>query len=191
MNRAPFPVRPLPLARLGLGIVVLIASGFLLSTCGTLRPGGLREPVELFVVAGKASDRKPIPYLDDTGAISGFVSPSPDLVIDRVDSLIVETRDLPVFEKGRVVGTQPHRVAQLHLHRREGRRLRELREQALGRVLLVRMNEELLTSLFVTEPLDDSVLEISGPADDPRIESAIRRLEESLTGKRSEPAGGK
>ncbi|MCB1232170.1 MAG: hypothetical protein KDN19_18025 [Verrucomicrobiae bacterium] len=174
------PISPLHLVGLS-GVVIALM--LLLPTCESTRKGTLFQPVELFLLADQASERTPVPYSDATGTITGFVSPQPDFVINRIDELLLETRQLPIFERGRIVGKQPHRFATLYLPRRDRKALAEFSETAVGRVLLIRMAGRPLSSTFVTQPLTkDDAFVISGPADE-EMRRAILMLQASYEGR--------
>jgi len=162
---------------------MLIALVVLLPTCETVRRGKLDRPIELFVLADQASDATPVPYADETGAVTGFVSREPDFVIDRLDELILEVRQLPVFEAGRIVGKQPHRFATLYLPRRDRKALAAFSEKAVHHLLLIRMSGQPLSTRFMTEPLSrDEAFVISGP-DDEAMQEAMRLLQASYEGR--------
>lgn len=162
---------------------VLLALVFLLPTCETARKGTLMQPIELFVLADSASDATPVPYSDATGVVTGFVGREPDFVITRLDELILEVRQLPIFEKGRIAGKQPHRFATLYLPRRDRKALAAFSEKAVHRVLLIRMGGQPLSTNFMTEPLaDDEAFVISGP-DDEEMQHAMQLLQASYEGR--------
>lgn len=174
---APIPLRHL----LGL-LGALIALVLLLPTCETSRRGRLGQPIELYLLADRASDTTSVPYADETGTLTGYVSSEPDFVITRLNELILETRQLPLFKDGKVIGKQAHRFASLHLPRRDRKALVSFSERAVGQVLLVRMSGQPLSTTFVTRPLgDDDAFVISGLADD-RMLAAIRSLQASYEG---------
>ncbi len=180
MRPGPLQFPPaIPLGPLATVAAVLFAVLFL-PTCELARRGHLAQPLEFFVLADEASAATPVPYADPTGAVTGFVAHQPDLVITRLDELILETRQLPVFSGGRITGRQPHRFAHLHLHRKDRRRLAAFSETAVGRVVLVRMAGEPLSTTFLTEPLDrHDAFVISGPANEETLR-VIERLQASL-----------
>ena len=174
----PFSRRQL-LGILGVSMALVI----FLPTCETARKGTLNQPIELFLLADRSSDQAPVPYTDATGAVTGFVGREPDFVITRLEELILEIRELPIFEGGRIVGRQPHRFASLYLPRRDRKALATFSEQAVHRVLLVRMGGQPLSTSFVTEPLSpDDAFVISGPADEEMLQ-AIRMLQASFEGR--------
>ncbi len=186
LSGARHPV-PIPLRHLFGLVGVLGALVLLLPTCETSRRGRLSQPIELYLLADRASDTCSVPYADETGTLTGFVSSEPDFVITRLEELILEVRQLPVFQGGKVVGKQPHRFATLHLPRRDRKALAAFSERAVGRVLLIRMGGHPLSTTFMTEPLaDDAAFVISGLADE-RMLAAIRQLQASYEGQVTPP----
>lgn len=174
-------VSPVPLARLAIGILGLLVGVSLLPTCETARKGTLHQPLELFLLQDEMSEAYSIPYEDETGAISGFVSATPDFALQRIDEYVAETKYLPVIEKGKVTGKQPHQFIYLYLRRRDRKRMAAFSEDAVGKVWLARMGGQLLSSTFVTEPSDGESFVISGPVDE-RTQTAVTAIQASLSG---------
>ncbi|MCB1064851.1 MAG: hypothetical protein KDN20_18270 [Verrucomicrobiae bacterium] len=175
LNLQPIPFGPLA------SIAGVLVALLLLPMCESARKGTLHQPLEFFLLSDQLSDATPVPYADPTGAITGFVSHQPNFVITRLDELIIETRQLPIFVKGRITGKQPHRFAHLYLQRKDREHLAAFSETAVGKVLLVRMAGLPLSTTFVTAPMEGDSFVISGPANEETL-LMIQTLQASLDG---------
>ncbi|MCB1089971.1 MAG: hypothetical protein KDL87_00465 [Verrucomicrobiae bacterium] len=166
----------------GLGVILLTALVLaILPTCELARTVPLHQPLELFLLSDRKTEAAPLPYSDPTGAITGYLAAEPGLRIDRVQDVILETKRMPVFVRGRVTGKQSHRFARLLLLRRDQPRLEAFTQGATGSVLLVRMNGHFISTRFLTEPLTGPEFVISGP-DSPEMLDAIRTIQASISG---------
>lgn len=180
MRFGKLTLQPIPFGPLASIAGVLVAL-LLLPMCESARKGALHHPLEFFLLSDQLSDATPVPYADPTGAITGFVAHQPNFVITRLDELIIETRQLPIFVKGRITGKQPHRFAHLYLQRKDRKHLAAFSETAVGKVLLVRMAGLPLSTTFVTEPMEGDSFVISGPANEETL-LVIETLQASLDG---------
>ena len=171
----------------GLGAVALIALALaVLPNCELIRTVRLTQALEFFILSPSKSEASPLPYIDPTGAVSGFLAPEPDLSVERIEDVIIETKSLPVFSRGRVTGKQPHLIARIFLLKREQKRLEELTQAAVGSVLLVRMDGRVIATQFLTTPLIGPEFIVSGP-ESPEMQETIRAIQASLPGATAVP----
>jgi len=166
----------------GLGGIALTALTLaLLPNCELVRTVRLAQPLEFFLLSPEKTAATPLPYVDPTGAVSGFLASEPGLVVDRIDDIIIETKQLPVFSRGRVTGKQAHRFARIFLLKRDRKRLESFTQPAVGSVLLTRMNCKVIATNFLTAPLTGPEFVVSGP-ESAEILEAIRTIQASLPG---------
>jgi hypothetical protein len=169
------------------GIALTALTLVLLSNCELIRSVRLTRPLEFFLLSPERSAATPLPYVDPTGAVSGFLAPEPGLVVERIEDIIMETKQLPVFSRGRVTGKQAHLFARIFLRKRDRKRLEAFTQPAVGSVLLTRMNGKVIATNFLTEPLTGPEFVISGPENAETLE-AIRIIQSSLPGAATVPA---